>query len=97
MKIRVKKAEYEQAVYIHWASNLLDKHGDNWRDEGNKIIQQRKVMIIEQQEIPKNEELERAVIEMDNSHNILIVSGCVIYFGWFCLQVYFVSIILSIK
>ena len=32
-------AEYEQAVYIHWASDLLDKHGDNWLKEGNKIMQ----------------------------------------------------------
>lgn len=35
---KAKKAEYEQAVYIHWASNLLDKYGDNWRGEGDKII-----------------------------------------------------------
>lgn len=33
------KAEYEQAVYIHWASDLLEKHGDAWRDEGNKILE----------------------------------------------------------
>ncbi|MBL4664293.1 MAG: hypothetical protein JKY22_12250 [Flavobacteriaceae bacterium] len=33
-----KKAEYEQAVYIHWASGLLIKHGKNWREEGDKIL-----------------------------------------------------------
>ena len=33
-----RKAEYEQAVYIHWASSLLDKHGERWAEEGNKII-----------------------------------------------------------
>lgn len=32
------KAEYEQAVYIHWASDLLDKHGDNWKEEASKIL-----------------------------------------------------------
>jgi hypothetical protein len=31
----VKKAEYEQAVYIHWALNLLKEHGDNWVTVGN--------------------------------------------------------------
>lgn len=34
------KAEYEQAVYIHWASDLLEKHGDDWKAEGNKIIKE---------------------------------------------------------
>ncbi len=32
------KAEYEQAVYIHWASNLLKEHGENWKLHGNNII-----------------------------------------------------------
>lgn len=32
------KAEYEQAVYIHWASDLLEKHGDSWIAKGNEII-----------------------------------------------------------
>jgi len=34
------KAEYEQAVFIHWASNLLDKHGENWGKEGDKILKE---------------------------------------------------------
>lgn len=33
------KAEHEQAVFIHWASNLLDKHGDDWGSEADKIIE----------------------------------------------------------
>ena len=33
-----KKAEYEQAVFIHWASALYDLHGENWMEEGNKIM-----------------------------------------------------------
>jgi hypothetical protein len=32
------KAEYEQAVYIHWALGLLKEHGDNWIKVGNEII-----------------------------------------------------------
>jgi hypothetical protein len=32
------KAEYEQAVFIHWASELLVKHGDDWSKEGTKIL-----------------------------------------------------------
>jgi len=35
---KAKKAEYEQAVFIHWASALHDIHGDNWMEEGNKIM-----------------------------------------------------------
>ena len=30
------KSEYEQAVVIHWTSNLLDKHGDKWGRRGNE-------------------------------------------------------------
>ena len=33
-----KKAEYEQAVYIHWASDLFDNYGSDWGVEANKII-----------------------------------------------------------
>ena len=34
-----KKAEYEQAVYIHWAMNLRAEHGDHeWKAVGNKIL-----------------------------------------------------------
>ena len=32
------RAEYEQAVFIHWTSNLLKEHGAHWRKEFNKII-----------------------------------------------------------
>ena len=32
------KSEYEQAIYIHWASNLLDMYGENWRNVGEKIL-----------------------------------------------------------
>ncbi len=35
---KAKKAEYEQAVYIHWAMNLLEEFGDDWSVEGDKII-----------------------------------------------------------
>lgn len=34
-----KKVEYEQAVYIHWATGLLDEHGENWRQEAIKIFE----------------------------------------------------------
>jgi len=34
-----KKAEYEQAVFIHWASTLLEKHGkDEWAGVASKIL-----------------------------------------------------------
>ncbi len=33
-----KKAEYEQAVYIHWALSLKDQYAENWRIEGGKIL-----------------------------------------------------------
>jgi hypothetical protein len=32
------KAEYEQAVFIHWASELLTEHGQDWSKEGNKVL-----------------------------------------------------------
>jgi len=32
------KAEYEQAVCIHWTSELLREHGDNWRDAAQHIL-----------------------------------------------------------
>ena len=32
------KAEYEQAVFMHWASELLKVHGKNWRDVGKKQL-----------------------------------------------------------
>ena len=35
---KAKKAEYEQAVFIHWASNLLREHGDNWKKEAARIL-----------------------------------------------------------
>lgn len=35
---KVKKVEYEQAVFIHWALDLYEKHGAEWMDNGNKIL-----------------------------------------------------------
>lgn len=35
---RIEKAEYEQAIYIHWALDLYKKHGENWMEIGNKIL-----------------------------------------------------------
>ena len=35
---KVKKAEYEQAVFIHWASDLMETHGDNWKGVGENIL-----------------------------------------------------------
>lgn len=32
------KAEYEQAVYIHWAYSLLKEHGDSWKEAAKKIL-----------------------------------------------------------
>lgn len=31
-------AEYEQAVYIHWASNLLSTYGEQWKEEARRIL-----------------------------------------------------------
>ncbi len=33
-----KKAEYEQAVFMHWALDLHAKHGDDWAAKGNEIL-----------------------------------------------------------
>lgn len=33
-----RKAEHEQAIVIHFMVNLYLKHGDNWRNEGAKIL-----------------------------------------------------------
>lgn len=35
---KAKKAEYEQAVFIHWALGLHELYGENWAKKGNKII-----------------------------------------------------------
>lgn len=35
---RNKKAEYEQAVFIHWALELLNTYGDDWKKEADKIL-----------------------------------------------------------
>lgn len=35
---KVKKAEYEQAVFTHWALRLYEEHGSSWREEGEKIL-----------------------------------------------------------
>ena len=37
---KAEKAEYEQAVFIHWALNLYEQHGNGWKTEGNKILNQ---------------------------------------------------------
>ena len=37
---KAKKAEYEQAVFIHWAMGLHDEHGDNWSDAGVAILKE---------------------------------------------------------
>jgi len=46
------KAEYEQAVYIHWASNLLENHGENWKQVGNETI---KKLLVKLEENEKSE------------------------------------------
>ena len=33
-----KKAEYEQAVFMHWALGLLEAHGDGWAEEANRVL-----------------------------------------------------------
>ncbi len=33
-----KKAEYEQAVCIHWLSGILNEHGESWRVEARRIV-----------------------------------------------------------
>ncbi len=35
---KAKKAEYEQAVFIHFSLDMLEKHGDNWMEEANKVL-----------------------------------------------------------
>lgn len=35
---KASKAEYEQAVFIHWALGLRDEHGDEWRHAGHAIL-----------------------------------------------------------
>ncbi len=39
-KNKERRAEYEQAVFIHWSQKLLKKHGKNWRKEASIIIEQ---------------------------------------------------------
>jgi len=36
---KAKKAEYEQAVFIHWAMDLYGKHGDKWTYKADEILQ----------------------------------------------------------
>ena len=33
-----QKAEEEQAETIYWMLEMYEKHGDNWRDEGQKWL-----------------------------------------------------------
>jgi len=35
---KVSKVEYEQAVFIHWASGLLAEHGDKWSVVAGTIL-----------------------------------------------------------
>lgn len=35
-----RKAEYEQAVCIHWMLQLMEAHGDNWKSEADKLLGQ---------------------------------------------------------
>jgi hypothetical protein len=35
---KAQKAEYEQAVFMHWAMTLYKEHGENWREEASKIL-----------------------------------------------------------
>ncbi len=32
------KAEYEQAIFMHWALNLEAEHGEKWFEEGQKVL-----------------------------------------------------------
>ena len=34
-----QKAEYEQAVFIHWAMSLHSEFGDKWKDAAAGILQ----------------------------------------------------------
>lgn len=35
-----EKAEYEQAAYIHWASNLLKEYGNGWKSAANEQLKE---------------------------------------------------------
>ena len=37
---RAKKAEYEQAVFAHWALDLYAHHGSNWKKEADRILRE---------------------------------------------------------
>lgn len=37
-KADAQKSEYEQAVFIHWASGLLAEHGPDWSKVAEKTI-----------------------------------------------------------
>ena len=36
---KARKAEYEQAVFIHWALDLREKWGDDWAAKGVEALQ----------------------------------------------------------
>lgn len=46
---KAKKAEYEQAVFIHWALALYKEHGADWRIEGEKILKERHQQLTEKE------------------------------------------------
>jgi len=31
-------AEYEQAVFIHWASGLVEQHGEKWAEVADRLL-----------------------------------------------------------
>lgn len=46
---KAKKAEYEQAVFIHWALQLFNEHGDGWAREAEKVIKECRKLISDSQ------------------------------------------------
>lgn len=44
-----QKAEYEQAVFIHWANDLYSNHGESWRKVGGLILKEIQIKIDNQE------------------------------------------------
>ncbi|MBL4797210.1 MAG: hypothetical protein JKY50_07340 [Oleispira sp.] len=42
------KAEYKQAVFIHWSSKLYEEFGDDWAEKGNKLLKEIELKIIKE-------------------------------------------------
>jgi hypothetical protein len=51
---KAKTAEYEQAVFIHWATGLLKKHGPHWKSQANEILRTMVNDLRQQQELKNN-------------------------------------------